>query len=394
MKNTALIIVAAGSGMRVGRDIPKQYRHIAGKSLLQRTIERFTNHDRIQDIYCVVNPDHESFYRPILNNIDPPVHIIYGAETRQMSVFNALEHLSNMATPPDNVLIHDASRPFIERNIIDHSITALHHHDAITCATAVSDTLRYCNDDGIYKDNVDRTSLHAIQTPQCFNFEKILSAHKLAQNSKETFTDDASLMTLVMTDVHYIEGTRSNIKITTKDDFSMAEKLLAPTLPDIRTGAGYDVHSFVDGINGDDTIRIGGIDIPHTHKLNGHSDSDVVLHALTDALLGIIGAGDIGQHFPPTDPKWKGCDSRVFVDHALNLIHKSGGTINHVDITIICEVPKIGRHKDEIQHIIGDILSLPTTKVGLKATTTEKLGFTGRKEGIAANVIVTVLFQS
>jgi 2-C-methyl-D-erythritol 4-phosphate cytidylyltransferase/2-C-methyl-D-erythritol 2,4-cyclodiphosphate synthase len=305
---------------------------------------------------------------------------VLGGATRQESVRLGLDALS--ADPPDHVLIHDAARPLISPSVISAVIAALEAGaDGALPMVAASDTLRRKDAEGRWS-LVPRENLYRAQTPQGFVYAKIAAAHRA--HASEDVTDDVALAELAGMKVQMVEGEEKNIKVTRKEDFALAERLLGSG--DVRTATGYDVHKFKDG----DHIWLCGLKIPHSHGLEGHSDADVGLHAITDALLGCIGEGDIGQHFPPTDERWRGAASWRFLDHAASLVAAKGGIINHVDVTIICERPKVGPHRDAMKSKIAEILDIDAGRVSVKATTTEGLGFTGRREGIAAQAIATV----
>jgi 2-C-methyl-D-erythritol 4-phosphate cytidylyltransferase/2-C-methyl-D-erythritol 2,4-cyclodiphosphate synthase len=300
-----------------------------------------------------------------------------GGPTRQASVLRGLEALA--ASAPDVVLIHDAARPFISAKTISNVIAALGKKPGALAALAVTDTLKRASG-GIVTETIARAGLWRAQTPQGFHFRPILEAHrKAAENGIDTFTDDAAIAEWAGLDVVIVEDSNSNIKITTAEDLDVVDRQLSQTL-EPRIGSGFDVHRFCEG----DHVWLGGVKIPHTHKLEGHSDADVVLHALTDALLGAIGDGDIGQHFPPSDPKWKGAASILFLEDAVRRVRERGGRVGNVDITVLAEAPRVGPHRPAMQALIGGALGLPADRVGIKATTTEQMGFTGRREGIAA----------
>jgi len=327
----------------------------------------------------VIGPGQEELAASALAGLSLPAPVAGGA-TRQESVRRGLEALANDA--PDFVLIHDAARPLISSKVIAAVVTALESGaDGALPMVAVSDTLRRQGGDGRWT-LVSRDALYRAQTPQGFAYEKILAAHR--DHAQQEVTDDVALAELAGLKVQMVEGEEKNIKVTRKEDFALAETFLAAG--DIRTATGYDVHKFKDG----DHIWLCGLKIPHSHGLEGHSDADVGLHAITDALLGCIGEGDIGQHFPPTDERWRGAASWKFLDHAASLVAAKGGVINHVDVTIICERPKVGPHRDAMKAKIAEILKIDPGRISVKATTTEGLGFTGRREGIAAQAIATV----
>jgi 2-C-methyl-D-erythritol 4-phosphate cytidylyltransferase/2-C-methyl-D-erythritol 2,4-cyclodiphosphate synthase len=374
-----VIIPAAGSGQRVGGDIPKQYRLLGGKTVLRHTVEIFLSMPGLRTLQVVISPEHERLYHDAVMGLSLPGPVLGGA-SRKESVYSGLKAL------PDNgdtahVLVHDAARPLVSRGEIDRLLATLQIYDAATLAAPMANTLRH--EDG---HTVDRTGLWSIQTPQGFRTKLLKEAHQKFEKNDD-FTDDAGMVEALGQTVHMVRGSRMNFKITTEDDFIMAKQLVAARF-ETRTGSGFDVHAF-DSIAAS-VIRLGGIDIPHDHKLAGHSDADVVLHALTDALLGTIAAGDIGRIFPPSDPQWKGADSAIFLAEAARLVRAAGGIIRHCDVTILCEAPKIGPHRAAMQERIADILGLAPARISIKATTTEGLGFTGRREGIAAQAVCTI----
>jgi len=377
----AVLIVAAGKGERAGTELPKQYERLAGKPMLRRTVEAFSALPSNQKclVQVVIGAGQEDLAARALDGLALPAPVIGGA-TRQQSVRLGLEALAKDA--PDYVLIHDAARPLISRKVIGDVIAALEAGaDGALPMVAASDTLRRRNADGAWM-LVNRENLYRAQTPQGFVYAKILKAHR--DHAAEEVTDDVALGELAGMKVEMVEGEEKNIKVTRKEDFALAESLI--NSGDVRSASGYDVHKFTDG----DHIWLCGLKIPHSHALEGHSDADVGLHAITDALLGCIGEGDIGQHFPPTDERWKGAASWKFLDHAAGLVRARGGVINHVDVTIICERPKVGPHRQAMKAKIAEILEIDSSRVSVKATTTEGLGFTGRREGIAAQAIATV----
>ena len=378
-RSCVALIVAAGHGVRAGEGLPKQYRDLAGKPVLRRTIEVFTRHPKITAVHVVISPEHRKLYDKIVEGLSLPDPISGGA-TRQESVLAGLTALS--AVPPEFVLIHDAARALIEATTISDVIEALAHADGALPVLTVTDTLKRLHDSHV-ELTLPRDGLAFAQTPQAFHFQKIMSAHTAARD--RTFTDDASIAEVAGMFVRAVPGNRSNFKLTTAEDFVFAEQLLATRLSS-RIGQGFDVHKFGPG----DHVWLCGVKVPHTQTLVGHSDADVALHALTDAILGALAAGDIGQHFPPSDPKWKGAPSHLFLKRASELVNSKGGTIEHVDVTIICEGPKVSPYRDAMAQRVAEILKLDTARVSVKATTTEGLGFTGRKEGIAAQAIATV----
>ena len=368
-RNIALI-VAAGSGERAGGGVPKQYRKLAGKALLAHAIDHL-DHPRIDTIQVVIGPGQEALYAEAVGDRPLPSPVIGGA-TRRESVANGLAALGDA----DAVLIHDAARPFLPGAVIDRLLDALESHDGAIPALPVVDTLTTRAGEA-----VDREALVRVQTPQAFRLDAIRTAHAAWTGAEPT--DDAQVARAAGLDVVLVEGDPALEKLTYEADFARAEA--ARMTP--RTGAGFDVHAFGPG----DHVWLGGVRIPHPRGLKGHSDADVALHALTDALLGAIAAGDIGEHFPPSDPRWKGAPSALFLEHARDLVAAAGGRIVHADITIICEAPKVGPHREAMRQTIAGLLRLPVTRISVKATTTEKLGFTGRGEGIAAQAVATIL---
>ena len=379
MSRLAILIVAAGKGVRAGGAVPKQYAPLLGRAMLRRTLDAFAGYtDAV--IQVVIGPKQESLFSGISSGLDllPPVQ---GGATRQASVRIGLEALA--AETPDFVLIHDAARPLVSTKVIDGVIAALEQGaDAAVPHVPVADTLRK-QENGSWV-TVPREGLMRAQTPQGFRFDRILNAHR--EFAAQEVTDDMALAALAGLRIVATAGEETNMKVTTPEDFATAEMVLNACLGDVRTATGYDVHKFSDG----DHIWLCGLKIPHSHGVEGHSDADVALHALTDALLGTICDGDIGMHFPPTDERWRGATSSIFLAHAASLIRDKGGVINHCDVTIICERPKVGPQREAMRAKIAEILAIDLGRVSVKATTTEGLGFTGRREGIAAQAIATV----
>lgn len=355
----AALIVAAGSGTRAGGALPKQYQPLGGKPMLAHSATTLANHKAISKVMVVISPEHEEHYK-----LDLPK--IHGGAERQDSVRLGLEALAK--DKPDYVLIHDAARPHLSNTVIDRIVDAL-GKDGVVPFVKMSDTVRTENG-----ETIDRSKLLRIQTPQAFPFERILVLH---QKNKAIVTDDAELWMQAGNAVTYVEGEEKNRKMTTAEDMQQ---------PVTKLGMGYDVHRLIPGSE----IILGGITIPHTHKLEGHSDADVVLHAIVDAILGALGEGDIGAHFPPSDAKWKGANSAKFVEHCYELMTKRQATLAHLDVTIICEAPKIGPHREAMRQRIAQLLKTDISHISVKATTTEGLGFTGRGEGIAAQAIATL----
>ncbi|PWG01231.1 bifunctional 2-C-methyl-D-erythritol 4-phosphate cytidylyltransferase/2-C-methyl-D-erythritol 2,4-cyclodiphosphate synthase [Sphingosinicella humi] len=375
----AALVVAAGSGSRVGGELPKQYRRVAGRSLLAHAIDRLGD-ERIDMVQVVIGEGQEALFRETVGDRSLSSPVLGGA-TRQQSVRNGLEALAARGDV-GAVLIHDAARPFLPAEVIDRLIEALDAADGAVPVLPVVDSLAERTE--MLGAAVPREGLVRVQTPQAFRFDAILEAHRQWQGASDA-TDDAQVARAAGFEIAVVAGSRSLEKLTYEEDFMRAEQRLSATLIS-RTGLGFDVHRFDEG----EELWLGGLLIPHDKGLSGHSDADVVLHALTDALLGAIGEGDIGQHFPPSDPQWRGAPSSRFLDHARALIDGRGGRIDHVDITVICEQPKIGPHRDAMRRSVADLLRLPLARVSIKATTTERLGFTGRGEGIAAQAVATV----
>ena len=383
MPRIALLIVAAGTGSRFGDERPKQYLPLRGIPLLRRSIDAFAHRADIVATQIVIGSEHGELFRRATEGLKllPPVA---GADTRSHSVFHGLQALS--VQKPDFVLIHDAARPLVSRALIDRVIAALENGaDAAIPLLPVADTLKTRNEDG-WK-TVPRDGLLRAQTPQGFRFDAILAAHR--KFGHESVTDDMAMAELAGLKIEAVAGEERNLKITTKDDLAFAEKLLGDTA-EFRTGFGFDAHRFVPG----DHVWLCGIKIPHDKTLEGHSDADAGLHALTDAILGAIGAGDIGQHFPPSDPKWRGANSAQFLEHAMTLLRGKGASLTNADVTLICERPKIGPHREAMRARIAEICGVEISRISVKATTTEGMGFTGRGEGLAAQATITIRMES
>jgi 2-C-methyl-D-erythritol 4-phosphate cytidylyltransferase/2-C-methyl-D-erythritol 2,4-cyclodiphosphate synthase len=377
---TVALIMAAGKGVRAGGPDPKQYRYIAGEMVLRHTLMRFTTHTSIDRVVVVISPQDQRLYALAAEGLplDPP---IFGAATRQASVLNGLEGL--IPVMPARVLIHDAARPFVAAATIDAVISGLDQADGVIAGIPVVDTVKITDGQKILR-GVARDGLWQAQTPQGFRFQAILAAHRNAVEL--TLTDDADVAERAGLEVRIVPGHEDNFKITHEADFARAELILRGATMQTRMGLGYDVHRFKPGA----AVFLGGVEIPHTKALEGHSDADVGLHSVTDAILGAIAQGDIGQHFPPSDPQWKGAASHIFLAHAGKLVRDGGGHIVNIDVTLICEAPRIGPYRLLMQQRIEQILDLPPGTVSVKATTTEGLGFTGRSEGIAAQAIAAV----
>ncbi|MAY61378.1 MAG: bifunctional 2-C-methyl-D-erythritol 4-phosphate cytidylyltransferase/2-C-methyl-D-erythritol 2,4-cyclodiphosphate synthase [Rhizobiales bacterium] len=391
--NVWAVIVAAGRGHRVGADTraPKQYREVGGMTIIARAMRPFLDHPDISGVVVVIHADDEELFEAATRELSGlvPVRIVHGGKTRQESSRIGLESIADKGA--DFVLIHDAARPFIDRATVDRVIDALRDGaEAVLPAVAVSDTLKRIDDHQTVIDTVSRDGLFAAQTPQGFDFNTVLDAHRKAVVASEArFTDDCAVMEWAGHAVKLSRGSRTNTKITTLEDLHMAEDMLnARRLPDIRTGNGYDVHRLVEG----DGVWLCGIKIDHDKRLDGHSDADVALHALTDALLATCGAGDIGDHFPPSDPQWKGASSSIFLRKAVDIVAEHGGTVLNADVSLIAEAPKIGPHRQAMRESLARIIGITVDRCSVKATTNEKLGFVGRDEGIAAIATASVYY--
>ena len=368
--HVAALIVAAGSGERAGNGLPKQYRILRGKPMVVHAVEHLRRHDAVTSVRVVIRADHRGFYDATLGDAGLEAPVI-GAADRQGSVRAGLEAVAADGGA-DMVLIHDAARPFCPPQVIDRLIDALADHDGAIPIIPVTDSLARADGTG-----VARADYVQVQTPQAFRFEQILMAHREWTGDRPA-TDDAEIARATDYDITLITGDTVLKKYTFTDDF------ISPV--SIRTGFGYDVHAFASG----DHLWLGGVRIAHDRTLAGHSDADVALHAATDAILGAIAAGDIGDHFSPSDPQWEGAASDRFLAHAAALAAERGYRIEHLDITIVCEAPKIGPHRSAMRTRIAEILAIGVERVSVKATTTERLGFTGRGEGIAAQAVVTL----
>jgi len=386
----AAVIVAAGRGERAGGGVPKQYRDVAGEPMIRPTLAAFLAHPAIGVVQPVINSADASFYRAATAGLEAlgvaklPSPVPGGA-TRQASVRAGLEALA--ARAPKLVLIHDAARPFLTDALISRAITVGEAKGAAVPAIAVADTVKRVDADDLIAETLDRDRLRMVQTPQVFAFDLILAAHRRAAAAGiENFTDDAALAEWAGHRVSVFEGETANVKVTTNEDFVRAEILHLAALSDVRIGNGFDVHAFADG----DHVMLGGVRIPHSRGLTGHSDADVALHALVDAILGALADGDIGQHFPPSDPQWKGAASDRFLAFACERVRARRGMIANLDVTIVCETPRVSPHRDAMRARIAAIAGIPLSRVAVKATTSEQLGFTGRGEGIVAMATATV----
>ncbi len=385
--NAIAIIVAAGRGTRAGAGGPKQYRDLAGRAVIAWTAEAFLNHPLIGAVRVIIHRDDRGEYNTAMGALlDHPklMEPVFGGAERQDSVRLGIESAEEDA--PRHVLIHDAARPFIDEKTIARVIDALGENDGALAALPVHDTIKRARPDNTIEATVPRDALWRAQTPQGFRFDKILAAHRAA--SGQQLTDDAAVAEAAGLSVALVAGSPDNMKITQAEDFGMAETLLGRKAKQMeyRTGHGFDVHAFEDG----NAVIICGVEIAHDKKLKGHSDADVGMHALTDAILGAIGEGDIGDHFPPSDPQWKGAPSHVFLEKARDLVAGRNGKITHCDVTLMCEAPKIGPHRENMRGALAEILNIDAARVSVKATTTEQLGFTGRREGVAAMATATV----
>ena len=380
MASTYALIVAAGRGARFGGELPKQYLGLGGGTVLRHAVTAFVTHPQIAGVLVMIRPEDQSHYERATAGLTllPPAP---GGPERQDSVRLGLEALA--AEHPDRVLIHDGARPFPGAALIDRVIDGLDRAPAAIPALPLGDTMKRVQD-GLIRATVDRSQLWRAQTPQGFHFAPILAAHRAAVG--QSLTDDAAVAEAAGIAPLIVAGSEENLKVTTTEDLAAAERLLMARLGDVRVGEGFDVHPFGPG----DHVMVCGVAIPHEVAPVGHSDADVGLHALTDAVLGAIGAGDIGMHFPPSDPRWRGAPSDQFLRHAADLVRARGGVVAAVDVTIICERPKIGPHRATMVERVAQILGIAGARVSVKATTTDKLGSTGRGEGIAAQAVATV----
>ncbi len=431
-RNFHVLIVAGGTGSRTDANLPKQYLNIAGKPLLRHTIDVFTSLSNklpaMRSIRVVINPSHVDMYEKAIKGAaaelqSPPV---YGGSSRKQSVYNGIKSYLNSDLDIDDndiILVHDAARPFVTHQEIINLLSVMDKYSAASLAVPASDTMVYADDDLCIGERIKREQLFSLQTPQAFHYGIIRQAHEKAANDGRIYTDDTSLVSLNLGEpVKIVTGSKNNFKITFKEDIAMAEMLLnknnnnggRQSVRIIRTGLGSDVHAFdknatdknapdcsIEKNKGDaeeancpQSVRLCGIDIPYKYALKGHSDADVAMHALTDALLGALGEADIGTHFPPSNNDYKDMDSSIFLKHAVSILNKKCAVINNADITIICEEPKILPYRQKIVQNISKLLNIDEGQVNIKATTTERLGFTGRKEGIAAQAIVTISLPS
>src|SRR5580692_9083834 len=380
----AAVVVAAGRGFRAGGDGPKQYREVGGEPVIRTSLKGLAGHPGIAMVQPVIHPDDRDLFRAAaagLGVLEP----VFGGATRQASVRAGLEALSSRR--PDLVLVHDAARPFASAALIARGIAAAGASGAAIPAVAVADTVKTVDASGVVTGTLERAQLRLVQTPQAFAFATLLAAHERARAAgREDFTDDAALVEWAGIKVATFEGEAANVKLTTADDFVRVGAAELAALADLRTGSGYDVHAFGPG----DHVTLGGVRIAHSQGLSGHSDADVVLHALVDAILGALADGDIGVHFPPSDPQWRGASSDRFLAFAIERLRARKGRIAHLDVNVVCEAPRIGPHRDAMRNRIAEIAGIDVTRVAVKATTSEKLGFIGRSEGMAAFATATV----
>ncbi len=381
----AAVVVAAGRGNRAGSEVPKQYRSIAGEPVIRPTLVAFLAHQQIGAVQPVIHPHDEDLFRAAAAGLKKLLPPVWGGATRQASVRAGLEALR--ATAPDLVLIHDAARPFLTGALISRAIAAAKEHGAAVPAIAIADTVKKIDEQEVVTETLDRSRLRIVQTPQAFAFGLIIDSHRhAAAAGREDFPDDAALVEWAGHRVTVFAGETTNVKLTTNEDLARAEALRLAALADVRTGNGFDVHAFADG----DHVMLAGVRIPHSRGLTGHSDADVALHALVDAILGALAEGDIGVHFPPSDPQWRGAPSDRFLAFACERVRARSGLIAHLDVTIVCEAPRVAPHRETMRARIAAIAGIAVARVAVKATTSEKLGFTGRGEGIVAMATATV----
>ncbi|MCI0737300.1 MAG: bifunctional 2-C-methyl-D-erythritol 4-phosphate cytidylyltransferase/2-C-methyl-D-erythritol 2,4-cyclodiphosphate synthase [Beijerinckiaceae bacterium] len=391
VSDVAILVVAAGRGARAGGEIPKQYSCLAGKPMLTRTLDALMRSAPGASVLPVIHKDALELYRNCagyLNEargrlLDP----VFGGSTRQESVRNGLEALSRLPSPPEIVLIHDAARLFVTNELIQRAIGAAKTFGAAIPGISLTDTIKEIDADAKVIVTVPRERLRSVQTPQSFRFGLIWAAHlKAAAAGVLHLTDDAAIAEFAGHPVHVFAGDDANMKVTTSEDLASAEARLIAGLADIRIGQGYDVHAFGPGSH----LWLGGVKIEHDRGLVGHSDADVLSHAIADALFGALADGDIGSHFPPSDPRWRGAASRIFLAAAAEKVRARDGVIAHIDATVICERPKLAPHRDAIRGKIAETVDIPIDRVAVKATTSEGLGFTGREEGIASLAVATI----
>ena len=383
----AAVIVAGGSGLRAGGERPKQYQSIGGKPVIWWTLRAFLDHPGVGHVQTVIGEGHEAMFADATAGLALPRAVI-GGPTRQESCRLGVEAVRKIA--PSKVLIHDAGRPFVSRDLISHVIAWLDRYPAVIPGMPVAETLKHAPG-GIVNRTVDRSGMWTAQTPQGFDYPQILAAHRQAiVDAAANLTDDASVAEHAGIAIAMVPGRIENRKLTTAEDIDLADRDMMPKtlerLPDIRVGQGFDIHPFGPGAS----VTLCGVEIAHSHRLQGHSDADVALHALTDAILGAIGEGDIGTHFPPTDQRWKGAPSRIFLARAIELLAQRKGLIANVDVTLLAEAPRIAPHIADMKSALSGMLGIAPDRIAVKATTMERLGAIGRGEGIAALASATV----
>jgi 2-C-methyl-D-erythritol 4-phosphate cytidylyltransferase/2-C-methyl-D-erythritol 2,4-cyclodiphosphate synthase len=381
----AAVVVAAGRGTRTGLDYPKQYKVVGGSPMVRESLRVFTSHPEVDLVLPVIHPDDAARFAAAVEGLTL-AEPISGAATRQGSVHAGLEALTRQA--PEIVLVHDAARPFTSAALVSRAVAAAAKSGAAVPGVPVTDTVKLIDEAFGVAATLNRAALRTVQTPQAFAYPALLDAHRRAAAAgREDFPDDAALVEWAGFKVTVFEGERGNMKMTTPEDFVRIDRDAQMALADIRTGIGYDIHAFDTG---GDHVWLGGVEIPHERKLSGHSDADVALHALTDAILGALADGDIGVHFPPSDEKWRGASSDKFLKFAVDRVKARGGMVSHLDVAIVCEAPKINPRRDEMRARIAEVAGVSIDRVGVKATTNEKLGALGRAEGIAAYATATI----
>ena len=381
----AAVVVAAGRGTRTGLDYPKQYKVMGGSPMVRESLRAFAEHPEVNFVLPVIHSEDGARFAAAAEGLQLGQPVSGGA-TRQGSVHAGLEALTGEA--PEIVLVHDAARPFTSQALISRAIAAAAKSGAAVPGVAVTDTVKLVDERNGVAATLNRAALRTVQTPQAFAYPALLDAHRRAAAARRgDFPDDAALVEWAGFKVTVFEGERGNMKMTTPEDFARIDRDAQIALADIRTGIGYDIHAFDSG---GDHVWLGGVKIAHERKLSGHSDADVALHALTDAVLGALADGDIGVHFPPSDEKWRGASSDKFLKFAVDRVKTRGGIISHLDVAIVCEAPKISPRRDEMRARIAEIAGLSLDRVGVKATTNEKLGALGRAEGIAAYATATI----
>ncbi len=386
----AIVVVAAGRGSRAGGGIPKQYKSLAGRALLAHTLGALMRAAPGATILPVIHSDDLDLYQSSAASLEASAGLaqpVFGGATRQASARLGLEALAGQQSRPNIVLIHDAARPFVSDTLVNQAVAAAKTNGAAIPGVTLAETIKEIDAEGNVAATLPRARLRAVQTPQAFRFDLILDAHRsAAAKGILEFSDDAAVAEWAGHRVHVFAGEDTNMKVTSSKDLAIAEARLLGDLADIRTGQGYDVHAFGPGAY----VWLGGLKIQHDHGLFGHSDADVLTHAITDALLGALADGDIGSHFPPSDPQWRGAASSIFLAAAAAKVRSRGGVIAHIDATLVCERPKLGPHRDAIRASIATIVEIPLDRVAIKATTSEGLGFTGREEGIASLAVATI----